>query len=248
MPVSQAKQNPRPKKQEAQKTPAKPEFICDYCKKSFQLEQTFLVHMCEPKRRWLDKDTKYVKLGFYVFQCFHEANTISRKPKTFEDFMRSKFYAAFTHFGKYLNDLNAINPKEFIKFLIKTGVKLNQWEHAKVYETYVRELNKKETPEAAIERNFLLMQQWANDTDEVWTDFFRKISPNLATLWIGSGRISPWVLFLSQSGPDLLLNRLSEEQRNLVFANIDPTFWDIKFRRAQEESDFIRDTLHAAGI
>jgi hypothetical protein len=203
--------------------------------------------MCEQKRRWLDQDTKHVKLGFSVFKRFHDANYRGRKEKTFDDFMKSQFYAAFTRFGRYLLNLNAINPKGFIEFLIRTEVKLDRWESPLVYETYIRELNKKETPEAAIERNFLLMQQWANDTGEPWVDFFRKISPALATQWIRSGRISPWILFTASSATDLF-SRLSEEQLGLVQQNIDPDFWGVKLRRAQEDVDFIRSALDDAGL
>jgi len=203
--------------------------------------------MCEQKRRWLDQDTKHVKLGFVVFKRFHEVNYKGRKEKTFEDFMGSQFYTSFTKFGRYLLNINAINPKQFIDFLIKTEVKLNKWESPLVYETYVRELNKKETPDAAIERNFLLMQQWANDTGKPWLDFFREIEPALATNWIRSGRISPWILFTASSAKDLFA-RLSDEQLSLVQKNIDPDFWSFKLEKSAADVDFIREQLDAAGL
>lgn len=210
-------------------------------------ERIFLVHMCEQKRRWLDQDTKYVKLGFSVYKRFHEVNYRGHREKTFDDFIKSSFYTSFTKFGRYLLNLDAINPKGFVDFLIKGEVKLSKWESPLVYETYIRELNKKETPDAALERSFMLMQQWANDTGEPWTDFFREISPVLATQWIKSGRISPWILFTASSAKDLF-DRLSEEQLALVQSNIDPDFWAVKLRRAGDDVDFIREQLDAAGL
>jgi hypothetical protein len=246
MTALQARSNPKPKKLAAKK-PVEAGFACDYCKKSYQREQSFLVHMCEPKRRWLDQDTKYVKLGFMVYKRFYEANMIGKKEKTFRDFMESKFYTSFTHFGRHLLNINAVNPKGFVEFLIKTGVKLDRWESPLVYETYIRELNKKETPVAAIERNFLLMIQWSNDTGENWTDFFRKISPNLATQWIQSGRISPWILYTAASANELF-KRLSNEQLMLIEQNINPDFWEVKLRRAKDDVDKIREELDRAGL
>jgi len=35
-------------------------------------ESTLLAHMCEPKRRWLQKDEKRVQVGFYAFQRFYK--------------------------------------------------------------------------------------------------------------------------------------------------------------------------------
>jgi hypothetical protein len=221
------------------------ENYCSYCKKNFKNARSFYAHMCEQKRRWNDQDTKYVKLGFSIFKRFHEFK--GRKEKTFEDFIKSSFYTTFTHFGRYLLNMNAIRPKDFIDFLIKHQVKMNKWESQTTYETYIRELNKRETPDAAIERTLLLMEQWSNDTGEPLTDFFRKITPVLATQWIRSGRISPWLLFASSSGSDLL-QRLSEEQQSLVWQNIDPAFWEFKILKAGNDIDVIRETLDAVGL
>ena len=50
-------------------------YVCEYCKKGYSKESTLLVHMCEPKRRWLQKDEKSVQLGFYTFQRFYKLNS-----------------------------------------------------------------------------------------------------------------------------------------------------------------------------
>ena len=239
-----AKSPPKKPKKVAKK---QPEFTCDYCKKSYTKESTLLVHMCETKRRWLDQDTKHVKLGFMVFQRFHEINYRGRKTKDFNDFIKSNFYTAFTHFGRHLLNMNAINPKAFVDFLIRTEIPMKQWESEIVYETYIRELNKKETPDAAIERNFMLMLQWSIDNGEPWTDFFRKISPAQATLWIKSGRISPWILFTAASAADLF-SRLSTEQLEFVRQMIDPAFWEIKLKRSKEDVEFIQKALDEVGL
>ena len=243
MGVSPAR-SPKAKKQAES---ASPDLTCEYCHKSFSLEKTFLVHMCELKRRWLDQDTKYVKLGYMVYKRFYEVNYRHQKEKNFDDFMRSQFYSSFTKFGRYLLNIDAIRPKEFIEFLIKQGVKLDRWESPRTYEAYLRELNKRETPAAAIERNFMLMVQWGEETGENWTDFFRKISPALAVHYIQAGRISPWILFTASSAGDLI-GRMSEEQLALVQKNIDPDFWGVKLKRAAEEVDFIRQQLDDAGL
>ena len=240
--------SPRPKAKKLAEKAASPKFSCDYCHTSFSFENTLLVHVCEPKRRFVAQDDKYVKLGFYTYQRFHEINYVGRKEKTYAEFAASNLYLAFTKFGRYLLNLNAIEPKQFVNWLIKAEVKLDHWERPVVYETYIRWLNTKESPGAAIERAFTLMQSWALENDDVWTDFFRKISTPLATLWLKAGRISPWVLFLSESGPEMLMDRMTEEQRQIIYSNIDPAFWDAKFKVAVEESDMIREELHAAGI
>ena len=43
-------------------------FKCNYCGKSFAKESTLAVHMCEQKRRYMQKDEKHVQLGFRYMQ------------------------------------------------------------------------------------------------------------------------------------------------------------------------------------
>jgi predicted nucleic acid-binding Zn ribbon protein len=40
---------------------------CVHCGKAFQKEKTLMAHMCEPKRRHLQKDEKRVQVGFLAF-------------------------------------------------------------------------------------------------------------------------------------------------------------------------------------
>ena len=54
-------------------------FKCDYCGKEFSRERTLQVHMCEPKRRHLQKSEKWVQNGFIVFQRFYEIHQKNTK-------------------------------------------------------------------------------------------------------------------------------------------------------------------------
>ena len=86
---------------------------------------------------------------------------------------RVNIIQALQNFDKYMLDVNAIDPEKFIDFVITTSVKLDKWTSDAVYETYIRELNKKETAERAVERGILLMQQWSRENDRPYNVFFR---------------------------------------------------------------------------
>jgi hypothetical protein len=224
-----------------------PTFRCEFCKTEFKRENSLIAHSCEQKRRHLDQGEKSSKLGFWVYQRFYTANYRMKAARTFEQFRTSSVYTAFIKFARYLLDINAVNPHGFVDFVIKSGVKLDDWRSPLVYETYIRELNKKETADAALERNLLLMQQWSDDTGEAWTDFFRKIAAPLATAWIRSGRISPWVLYTAPSA-ETLITRLSDEQMGIIEAVIEPKFWMPKLESEGDVVDAIRAELEAAGL
>ena len=140
-------------------------FECKFCGKSFQREKTLIAHMCEQKRRWVNKDAKYVRLGFLAYNRFYEISSPTSKKRTYENFAKSKYYIGFTKFCIYILNVNAIDAEKFIDFVIKSGVKLDKWTSDAVYETYIRELNKKETAERAVERGILLIQQWGREND-----------------------------------------------------------------------------------
>lgn len=228
-------------------TPVEEKFHCPYCKKDFLRENSLINHMCEKKRRFFNKDEKYVKLGFLAYQKFYAIQYSGRKLPTYEDFSNSKFYTSFTAFGRYILDVNALRPEGFIEFVIKTGVPLKNWTLPVVYETYVRELTKKMTPEMALEQGILLAQQWSQESAEPWNDFFRKIHPNLAVQWIRTGRINPWFLYAAPSSKDLF-DRMSDEQMGLVSEYLDPKVWKARMKVHKSDFDWVRKQLVEAGL
>ena len=50
-------------------------YTCEYCGSSFTKEKTLSVHMCEKKRRRLQKDEKRVQTGYYAFKTFVQVRT-----------------------------------------------------------------------------------------------------------------------------------------------------------------------------
>lgn len=223
-------------------------FECQFCKKSFKREKTLSVHLCEQKRRHLNRDAKYVRLGHIAYNQFYKLTQgIKTKDKSYEEFSKSKYYTAFTKFGRHILDINAIDPEKFIDFVINNSVHLDKWCSDAVYETYIRELNKKETAERAVERGILLMQQWSREYDRPYNAFFREISKPRLIHWIKSGRISPWIIFNCDSG-DASIAAMTDHEQNMIMEYLEPTFWQRKFSTRQEDVDFVQMVLKEAGL
>ena len=222
-------------------------FECQFCKKSFKREKTLAVHLCEPKRRWINRDEKYVRLGFLAYNRFYEITQGATKQKTYEHFTKSNYYTGFTRFGKHTLDINAIDPERFIDFVITNSIALDKWCSDAVYETFIRELNKKETAERAVERGILLMQQWSRENDRPYNVFFREISRPRLIHWVKSGRISPWIIFNCDSGSASIAS-LTDHEQNLIMEYLEPTFWTRKFKTRSEDVDFVQMVLKEAGL
>tara|TARA_B110000263_G_scaffold223406_1_gene213124 strand:+ start:150 stop:821 length:672 start_codon:yes stop_codon:yes gene_type:complete len=219
---------------------------CQYCGAEFKSERTIMVHVCEPKRRWLNKDEKYSRLAFHAFSRFYEL-TQAVGNRTFEDFVKSKFYLGFTKFGMHIININAINPEEYVDFVIQNSVKLDKWTSDAVYNIYVQELNRKESADRAVERSILLMQKWGEEYDRPFNKFFKEVSKPLAIHYIKSGRISPWVIFNSDNGAELI-DSFSDEELVIINDYLDPTFWTRKFNARVEDVHFVKMILNKAGI
>jgi len=220
---------------------------CKWCNKSFSSERTLSAHMCVKKRRWADKDLSHTRLGHRAFQMFYEMNTSATKPKSVEDFIRSQYYEAFVKFGRACKLNDWLDPEKYTEWLIKTGVKLKDWGSDKQYEKYIREYLKKEPELKALERTIIYLATWSNETSNAWQDYFCEVSTPRAVYDIRSAKISPWVLYLSNTG-DQLLTRLSSEQVDMIKELIDPPFWMKVFKTNKEEVDTIKQACKDANI
>jgi hypothetical protein len=203
--------------------------------------------MCVKKRRYADKEMTHVRLGYRVFQMFYELNTTASKSKSIEDFITSSYYEGFVKFGRSCVRNEYLEPEKFAEWLIKNGKKLKDWCTDAMYDEYLLEYVKKESGMRALERNIIYLSSWAQENNCQWQDYFNKVSPSRAVYDIRSAKISPWLLYLSGTG-DQLLNNLNSEQVKMIEHIIDAPFWMKLFTKNKEEVREIKKTCEIAGI
>jgi len=240
----QKKPRGRPKKQHEIS-----EFACIYCKKELSSEKYLLNHLCEQKRRVLQRNERSVIIGFHAFQRFWKKCMNPKHTPTWDDFEKKSLglYSSFVKFGRYVLNINAINPLGFVDFLLRGEIAIDSWCKDYYYQAYVRELTKLETPLEALTRNMMLMEQWALENNEHWTNFFKKVAPTQAVLWILSGRISPWILLTANTAHEMF-DRFNEEQIKLANSVIDEKFWEAKMINHEKELKYITEELKENGI
>lgn len=245
MTTKQSKNSSNPKKESNFKVIQN--FECKYCGKKFHKENTLSAHMCVKKRRYMEKDTQASRFGLRTFQRFYDLTMASKKVKTVDDFIDSPYYIDFAKFGNHLANLRPVYPEQFIDFVIKGGVKLKDWTKDYVYETYIEDLVKKEPPVSATERTIAEIISWSEKNNTNFEDFFKLISPNEAAYMIKTGRISPWVLYLADSG-EILQNKFNEDHAKIIGDIIDPGFWMRKFKQNDLDVTYIRSVLEQAQL
>ncbi len=222
-------------------------FHCNHCGKKFMKEKTFIAHMCERKRRYLQKDEKRVQAGFMAFDRFYALTQASKKSKTYEEFCESSYYNAFVKFGSFINNVNPLYPARFVDYVIKSGVKLDHWCRDELYEKYLYEMLKLEPVESAVQRTLATMMDWANDHDAQFEHYFNYVSLNRSVHDIRDGKISCWVILNCQSGKEMI-SKMSDEQLEIISPAFDIKFWLNKFKSQPADVALVKEILEGVKI
>lgn len=225
-------------------------YTCRFCNKSYTKESTLVAHLCEPKRRYNQRNEQGVQIGFNAYLRFYETTQGSAKLKTYDDFSSSPFYIAFVRYGRYLVAIRAVNVKSFTDWLLTNNHKLDSWTKEKLYSKWLMEYIRREPVQDAIERALREMQDYAdNDTklENSFNNYFRLGSSNRICYHISTGRISPWVVYNCDSGI-AWLNQINPEQLNLIMPWIDPDYWSKKFKDYLADTEWCKMILNKAGL
>jgi hypothetical protein len=203
-------------------------------------------HLCENKRRWQDKDQPGNRIGFQAWVEFYKKNTASKKPRTYVDFTKSAYYIAFVKFGHYCVDIKCINVVRYADWLLKNQIKIDSWCSDTNYTKFLIEYLKTEDPLDAIARSIEATMVISTDSGIETKDCLRYANRNKLAYAVTTGKISPWMLYQSESGVKFL-EELDESQQKMIIDYINPEQWAIKFRRNNEMVTQVKELLNAAG-
>jgi hypothetical protein len=219
---------------------------CDFCGREFARENTIAKHLCENKQRWMSKDLKGNRIGFQSWLQFYKKNTSTKKQKTYEDFIKSAYYTAFVKFGNYCVNVNAINISRFTDWLLKNQIKIDTWCSDVSYTKYLIEYLRVEDPLDGIARSVETTIEWASKDNILSKDYLRYGNPNRICHLISVGKISPWMLYHSQSGVQFL-DKINPELAKMIMDYINPELWAIKFKREPDNVRTVKEILNAGG-
>ena len=223
-------------------------YKCEYCGSSYVREKTLFAHMCEKKRRALQKDEKRVRYGFYAFGRFYKLSAGNKKEKTYEDFCSSPYYNAFVKFGSFISNVKPLYPERYIDYVVTSGVKLDHWCRDTLYEKYVLEFILKEDVTTALERSVKNMMDWAEENEPAaWNHYFNYISLNRAVWDIKDGKISPWLILNCTSGK-AMLSKFNDEQLQMVYHVINPEHWAMRFRKLPNDLQLVKDVARESSL
>lgn len=226
-------------------------YKCHFCDKEYKREDTILTHKCLKRDRYNDRDSRQMREAFRIYMQFMTFNRLSMK-KSVEPlmhFIKSRYFNDFYDFAGYILQKDILNKEEFITNIITTGKTVFEWTLDKTREEWVINCIRNEHPRRAIERSIPALIEWGEITNSEWNTFFENVSTERAILWLETGKISPWLLYIAdpESG-NKLLNRFSDSEFEYMFRFIDPTYFQIKQIQYQSDCNEIRQLLNQAGL
>jgi|TARA_B110000908_G_scaffold163517_1_gene210185 hypothetical protein len=222
-------------------------YKCEYCSKTFKKESTLAVHLCEQKRRHMQKDEKHVQLGFRGYQLFYKIGTNAKNEKSYAEFAKSQYYIGFCKYGYYCRDIGIDDVPAYTTWLLKNQVRLDHWCRDKHFAAWMKERQNSESCDRGVERTVLFLQKWAEENNTTYNTYFHTIAPALAVFHICSGKISPWVLFTSTAAQDLIDN-MSNEQLKMITDYLDVDYWQRRMNVNPQDGKFVSEIMEQMGI
>jgi len=218
---------------------------CEFCHKTFARDTTLFKHVCETKRRWQERDQRGNQIGFQAWLQFFLKNTRKKKLE-YSDFITSAYYTAFIKFGNYCLDAQVLNVGRYVDYLLKEKVSIDNWSKDTNYTKFIIDYLKIEDPLDAVARSIETTINLAQQDSILTKDIFRYGNKNRICFEITKGKISPWMLYQSQSGVQFI-EKLDVTQQKMILAYINPEQWAIKFHKHKNIIPEIKELLNAGG-
>jgi len=220
----------------------KEEYRCDHCGRSFVRPNTLLKHLCEEKRRWDERERPANRIAYNAWLKFYQQFQPSRKRKEYKDFIASAYYRGFVKFGIYCTEVSAVNPAKFADFLLKNNIALDNWPTDTIYSKYLTDHLRTEEVLDAVHRSVETLVDISEAESIRLGDVFRYVNANKLCHKIATGKISPWLVYHSDSGIQFL-STLNEDHRGLIYEYINPEIWQVKFLRYPESVKQAKDII-----
>ncbi len=222
-------------------------FSCQYCNRIFSSEKRVTTHLCEQRRRFQQKDAPFARLGLEAFLSIQQMFFSKHNKNTEEDFRKSDFYLACVRWGHFVIDINAMNPKQYLSWLLKRNVPIDNWDRDEIYDCWLQDYVFNEEPWDAFERTIKKMVMWSEETNKPYKDYFREAVTARIITDVRKGWISGWAVFNCESGREWLSN-LGQGDLELVWLWLDPSRWKIKLEKLHTEATDITIICNKEGL
>ncbi len=214
---------------------------CQFCSKPFVSKCN-----CAASIRWSQRKDKINVQAYAIYE--HFSKIWGDVPKDQKHFLSNgRVCNPFINFAQFTFDNNAIKVKEFVKWLIAQKIPAHRWCKDSYYESYIKELLKKESPDSAVARSLKQIEKWTEVNSRPAVNYFKEASPIEFLFMLQAGRMSPWIIFVSETSDDLI-NRMTSEQQDILVKLMHPNIWTPLYNHRKQEVDELKADMKKAGF
>lgn len=216
----------------------KRKFRCAFCEKVFTRKSWYEKHMCDKKKRFLDRNNINKIKAHRLFNHWQRRTGLLRrgKEKTFEEFCKSPYYNTFVNLVEFTNREYVVSSFKYIDWLVEHNVPEKKWFNERGLEKYRDYLRKAEDPEYQAKTSCQNIEVWCEDNDVPIVEFFSRIQPGQALNMVRENKLSPWVLFSYNQCLEELTSRFDGEVLFTLNEHINVSYWLDKVQRNRESS------------
>lgn len=219
-------------------------YRCDFCGRTFQREVWYKKHTCTKKARFENAHKMEIILAYKLFNywCRRQGFQKGRGERTFEDFIKSPYYNAFTRLAEYSKRVYLISAFQYLNWLIEMNVPEREWLSPRKLENYRLWTRKRDNPKEQCDITYRNAATWCEQQKVPVREFFRSITPGDALNWVRLNKLLPWVLFGYDRAVVDLLSRFDDEKLYALGEFLNNDHWIERVNEEADETMLVQDT------
>lgn len=211
-------------------------YKCSFCNRDFVRKTWYEKHMCDKKKRFLDRNNITVIKAHRLFNHWQQQTGLLRRghEKSFDDFCKSPFFGAFKRLAEFTTSEYVVSGFKYIDWLVENKIPEAKWCNPRDLEDYRVYLRATEEPEKQAETTCKNIRAWCADNGIEMPEFFATITPGQALNMVRENKLSPWVLLGYQPCVDALTSRFKHEMLFTLNDHINIPYW---LEKTEQDTD-----------
>lgn len=195
---------------------------CQYCRKAFIHESSFMKHFCKEQRR--HEELRSVT-GTTAYAVYSEWMKLKRyKVPSVDAFATSKLFTSFFKFAEHIKKINLSNTDLFIRLMVERDISPTLWTRAQCYSIYLEFYDSQQEPMEQVINSIEVLLKISEDEHVELTKLFIHLGVHRISEMVALRKLTPWLLFCSYTFR-IFLTTLSDSDKDTLSCAINPGFW-----------------------
>lgn len=195
--------------------------ICEHCHKPFSKETALINHKCKQMERYEKIRTPEGQVALLAYQTWLKVQR--RSVPDLSTFANSATFTHFIKFGAWCIKAR-VNVEQYVRFMVNRGFNPSMWIRDDVITAFLSENDKQHFQDELLDCvNVLFDLADAFDVDV--SELYAVLTIDEIILMLKSGRLSPWIVFISSGFKQKIKAEATEEQMEEFNESFDVNVW-----------------------